>query len=130
MRFARVEDEEAGLGLAPLIDVVLLLLIFFLVTTSFTEPRLGIELPESKSAEAPGRATWQVTLAADGTTLLDGEKIDSSGLEDAFERAADDEAELELRADKSVEHGRVVEVLGLARSQGVTRIGIAVSPAP
>lgn len=128
MRIARPEDEEASLGLAPLIDVVLLLLIFFLVTSSFATPRVPLELPPAQTGEAPGPAGLTVTLSEDGGLRIDDRQASLSELEQALDAVAGPEAELLLRADRQVPHGRVVEVLDLARRHAVEQIGIAVSP--
>jgi len=130
MRFARPEDDDAGIGLAPLIDVVLLLLIFFLVTTSFREPELPLSLPRATTGEAAGPERVVVSLAANGELRVDGRAVDLEALGVYLEeRVGADAAErfaLEIRADQDVRHGRVVEVLDLARRRGVERLGIAV----
>jgi len=130
VRFARAQDEEAGIGLAPLVDVVLLLLIFFLVTTSFREPEIPLSLPRATTGEASGPERVVVSLAENGALRVDGRPVDLEAL-DAYltERAGGDAAggfALEVRADQAVRHGRVVEVLDLARRRGVERLGIAV----
>lgn len=127
MRFARHADEEAGIGLAPLIDVVLLLLIFFLVTTSFREPQLPLSLPRAATGEAGGPERVVVSLGEDGALRVDGRPMDLQGL-DAYlaESLEAGPPALELRADEEVLHGRVVEVLDLARRRGVETLGIAV----
>ncbi len=128
MQFPREEAEEGGLGITPLVDVVLLLLIFFLVTTSFTEPRMALELPEAASGEASTeQPILTVTLGEDGSLRLGDEEVDLSGLATRLaELEVPEEEELELRAGDQVAHGRVVEVLDLARQAGIGRIGISV----
>ena len=129
MKLPAEEIEEAQLGLAPMLDVVLLLLIFFLVTTSFTSPRIGLELPEALTGEIAAVPQLLVTIAEDGALELDGEAIELPALEQriqSFAREADD-PELVVRADDGALHGRVVEVLDLSRAQGITQVGIEVS---
>lgn len=118
--------EEAELGLAPLIDVVLLLLIFFLVTTSFATPRIPLELPGASSGEPPKAAKLSVVLTADGGLFLDEEPVDLETLGVRF-GAAEPDTDLELRADEAVPHGRVVGVLDRARENGIVDIAVAVA---
>jgi biopolymer transport protein ExbD len=135
MRIPRAAaEEEAAMGLTPLVDVVFLLLIFFLVATSFDEPRLAIELPDAETAAAPDtRETVRVELRATGELRVDGRPIPLSALDRVLgERAATAEG-LELRADREVPHGSVVEVLDRARAHDIRQISIAVearAPAP
>jgi len=129
VRFAQAETETAELGLAPLIDVVLLLLIFFLVTTSFATPRIPLELPGAQSAEPPRPTRHTVVLTAAGGLYLDEAPVTLDALGERL--AAPDEGgaerELELRADREVPHGRVVEVLDRARRSGIEAVGVAVA---
>ncbi len=132
MRLAADDLEEAQLGLAPLLDVVLLLLIFFLVTTSFAAPRMDLELPEAQSGEIASPSLVVVTVEAAGGLGLDGEAVTTAELAERFASAADAAAgvtELVVRADTEARHGQVVEVLDLARSHGLTRVGIEVAAA-
>lgn len=130
MRLAAPEVEEAQLGLAPLLDVVLLLLIFFLVTTSFTAPRIGLELPQATTGAVAPASPLVVEIDARGGIHLDGNAVEADALGGrlAQEREADPGVELVLRAAAAVEHGRVVEVLDVARSRGITHVGIEVAP--
>jgi len=128
VRISRGEIEEADLGLAPLIDVVLLLLIFFLVTTSFAAPRIPLELPGAASAEAPRPAELTVVLTAGSGLYLDETPVTLEELDLALDPLAPDTA-LELRADAAVTHGRVIRVLDLAREHGLTELGVAVTDA-
>lgn len=125
MRFHAPPVEESGVGITPLVDVVLLLLIFFIVTTSFSEPRIALELPEAVTgAPEDERERLRVTLESDGALLVDGSASDVAGLAAAL--AAGAVEGLELRADREVPHGRVVEVLDLSRQHGVVDVSIAV----
>lgn len=125
MRFHAPPLEDSGLGITPLVDVVLLLLIFFIVTTSFSEPRIALELPDAVTgAPEDPRERLRVTLRSDGGLLVDGSASDAEGLTAAL--AAGGVDGLELRADREVPHGRVVEVLDLSREHGVADVSIAV----
>jgi biopolymer transport protein ExbD len=123
------EEEEASLGMTPLIDVVLLLLIFYIVTTSFVDREIELQLPESQSSQVPEeKKKFTVELGVDGALALNNERITIDELDSTIgrEAAADNIRAVEIRADRRVVHGRVVEVLGIVKKHGVENVGIAV----
>lgn len=130
---ARVrDDEEAGLSLTPLIDVVLLLLIFYVVTTAFIDREIELKLPESQSSAIPEeRKKLTIELGIGGALALNGEPITIERLDRTIGREARAETirAVEIRADKRVVHGRVIEVLGIVKKHGVDNVGIAVKQA-
>jgi len=125
----RRRSFDARIDIAPLIDVVFLLLIFFLLTTSFVQHRtLGIELPSTRGerTEAPDDAIVLV-LRAEGTLLHDGASLDAEGLNALLEAAAraPRPPPVVLQADREVSHGRVVEVLDRVQRAGLHHLAIA-----
>jgi biopolymer transport protein ExbD len=125
----RERDEEAALGLTPLIDVVLLLLIFYMVTTAFVDREIELQLPESQSSAVPEeKKKFTIELGQRGELALNGELITVEILDRRIgrEARADNIRAVEIRADKNVIHGRVVEVLGVVKKHGVENVGIAV----
>ncbi len=125
------EREAVKPELTPLIDIVFLLLIFFLLTTTFVrekKPTLPIEVPEAASAERAPRG-HQVTfhVARDGRVFLeDRELLDDSVLEAEIERIHRENpaTRVLLRADAEAQHGVVVRVMDLARQAGLSHFGI------
>jgi len=118
------------LDLTPLIDVVFLLLIFFMVSTTFVQDAAGlkIDLPRSENREViEASEDVSVRVGADGTVFVDEEGVTLESLRARLGEAAkkDPETMVVLEADQSVDHGRVVEVLDLARDLGLTRFAIA-----
>ena len=123
------QDEEATLGLTPLIDVVLLLLIFYIVTTAFVDREIELQLPDSQSSAVPDeRKKVRIELGRDGKLALNGELMTIERLDRRIgvQARADQIRSVEIRADKNVIHGRVVEVLGIVKKHGVENVGIAV----
>lgn len=124
------EIEEATLSMTPLIDVVLLLLIFYIVTTSFQDREIELQLPESESSAIPeekkkfvieiGRTAGELALNGELTTI---EAIDRTIEREA---AIDNIRSVEIKADEFVYHGRVIQVLGIVKKHGVEAVGIAV----
>ena len=110
----------------PLIDIIFQLVIFFMVTTNFiTTPGIEVDLPRS-SADTILREDndLKVWVKSDGQVMLDEEPATLSALEQAFSSAAKD-AQVVIKADREVDHGRVVQVMDLARSHGLSRLAIA-----
>ena len=125
-------DEEANLSMTPLIDVVLLLLIFYVVTSSFVDREIQLELPESEASAIPEeKKKFTVEIGQGGALALNGKATTIELLDRTIEiaAAADGIQSVEIRADRNVIHGRVVQVLGIVKKHGVESIGIAVKQA-
>ncbi len=131
MRFDKGEEEEATIQLTSLIDVVFLLLIFFMLTTTFADftRRLDIELPEARAATTKEKQLkYTIELDDNGRIALNGEIVTLAVLDSTLHRdaAAGKVKGAVLRADRSVTHGNVVRVLGIVRDAGIEEVGIAV----
>jgi biopolymer transport protein ExbD len=131
MQFLKEPDEEQGISLTSLIDVIFLLLIFFMVTTTLIDPskRLDLQLPETKAAETdPKRMPVTIEMGAGGEMVLNGEPVTIGALEERLKRlgAAADRKSVLVRADRRLDYGRVVDVLGICRASGFYDVGIAV----
>ena len=142
MSFGRLE-RRAGhqpmseINVTPLVDVMLVLLVIFIIAAPFMADRLALQLPK---AELPGAVTTTeagpfVSLAIDGQGHMqwDGQVVDEASLRQRLLEAAqrDPATELQLRADAGLPYGRVVSLIGMAQSVGLTRIGfVAEAQAP
>lgn len=118
------------LELTPLIDVVFLLLIFFMVSTTFVNEPAGlqVELPRSENRDViPDGTDVSVHLAADGRVFVEEEPVDAEDLRERLKAVAleDPKTMVVLRADEALEHGRVVQIMDLARDLGLTNFAIA-----
>jgi len=115
-----------------LVDVLFILLIFFIATTTFRvasqQPSaVKLALPEAKSAEAVGKQKSnqvRITVTTDGTVYLGPDKISAGKLERALADAKTNNPDiiLELSADKSVSYGIIVGVVDAARVAGIRNI--------
>ncbi|MEW5766739.1 MAG: biopolymer transporter ExbD [bacterium] len=131
MKFKRVKIKEAGLDITPLIDVVFLLLIFFLLSSSFImQPGIKVKLPEATTDDIKTKKDIFVTIARDDTYFLNEESISLAALPDKLRVLAAKEADqlLIIKADREVKHGRVVEVMDIAKKAGIDRLAIATEP--
>ena len=129
MRFKKAKDEEPRLGITPLIDIVFLLLIFFMVTSHFhMASGISIKLPKV-TQRAFNKDNEKITLMIDreGRTYLKGDIIDLKKLATELKDLVVKEGliHLLLEADKDVAHGKVVQVMDLAKRAGVLSIIIA-----
>lgn len=130
MRFVKTREEEPTIGIAPLVDIVFLLLIFFMVTSHFDiASGVKISLPEVAQRMINGEDGNKITLVIDKSseTYLEGEKINLKELRHRLITLINEKGTLYLvlQADKDVSHGKVVEVMDLAKSVGVHSIIIA-----
>lgn len=124
--------EEPDVNLTPLIDVVFLLLIFFMVSTTFNkESELSIELPDA-SGEVSERQKLQVEVSidADGNYAINNERIINSQistLKAAIAKVAGDKRDIPLiiSADGRASHQSVVAAMDAARQLGFSRLTFA-----
>ena len=133
MQFRRSGSPEVQINIAPLVDVVFLLVIFFAVSTTFLENAgLELTLPNSSSSADVPRSQVSIVVTAAGLLYLDGEQVDEQGLsEQLSERLAAMEQKLVvLEADTETPHGKVVRVMDIAREAGATDLNIAAKRSP
>jgi len=130
MRFKKNREEEPRISIAPLIDIVFLLLIFFMVTSQFDiAAGIQVDLPKVSEGLTDDESGETITLAIDKSSRIyfEDESIDILTLRDLLQGALDknNHVNLVLEADKEVEHGEVVQVMDLAHSIGIQSIIIA-----
>ena len=131
MNFKRQNKEELSLNLTPLIDIVFLLLIFFMVSTTFTkENHLAVNLPEADGevAEAPAKMV-EVVIDKHGTYSINGQALISQKLvtlKQAIEKvsAGDKSLPFIITADASTPHEFVVRAMDAAGQLGFSRLSI------
>lgn len=130
-------DDEPEINLTSLIDVVLLLLVFFMVSTSFVrEADLQVELPEaSLQPEDTADPAMEVVVTSEGQYLVnDRELVNSRAatLERALKEKAGDNRDIPLtiRADANTSHQSVVTVMDVAGRLGFVNIHIVTANAP
>jgi biopolymer transport protein ExbD len=129
MRFSRGRGEDIRLGIAPMIDIVFLLLIFFMVTSHFdVASGIRIYLPKAtKRIFDEERNKVNLIVDSSGQVYLEGEQIDMEVLHKRLRDLVEKKelSQLILQADKDVRHGKVVEIMDLAKSAGFRSIIIA-----
>jgi biopolymer transport protein ExbD len=134
MRFRKPEEEDIRLGLAPLIDVVFLLLIFFMLTSHFdVASGVLIRLPKvAQKVHELDEKRITVVIDSEGNPHLEGKRMEMGKLRERFQEIVNREGvvNLILQADENARHGKVVQVMDLAKAAGVRTIIIAARWAP
>ena len=130
MNFRQLRRPEVSINLTPLIDVVFLLLIFFMVSTSFSElTQLVVDLPEAEGIPASADNTLLLVVDVQGNMTLDGEPVpnDASGLSAALRQRLSGNADISvtLSADAMTPHQYVVTAMDVAAQLNITRLTIA-----
>ncbi|RIQ19071.1 biopolymer transporter ExbD [Bordetella avium] len=129
----RQQQDELDLNFIPLIDVLLVMLIFLAATTTFARySQLRVSLPQAQ-AEAQARAHLEVAISQDGHYALNGQLIDSvADMVPALRQAADGQpdAVLVINADAQASHQSVVNVMEAAREAGIVRVNFAAQRSP
>ena len=125
------DDIISGINVTPLVDVTLVLLIVFMVTAKIIVSQgMPMDLPKAASGEEV-QNVFSVELTMDGKTRVDSMAVpgDDSISELARQaKAKNKDVRAVIRADKKVEHGRVIRVLDLLKQAGVAKIAFAVAP--
>lgn len=131
MRFARRQRQEVEVNLTPLIDVVFLLLIFFMVSTTFTkETHLSIDLPEASSqASRASDLQIEITITQNGDYAINGVSLinrEEDTLRSAIEKVSegDNAIPMIISADSATPHQSVVTALDVAGQLGFTQLSI------
>ncbi|MBV1961737.1 MAG: biopolymer transporter ExbD [Immundisolibacteraceae bacterium] len=128
-----IDEGELGIELTPLIDVVFLLLIFFMVSSTFKdEAQLALVLPESTAEAGVIPQAIDVVISADGLYHIDGRAVAAEGavevkintLKQFLKQAAggNEEPAVVIAADRNASHGAVVKLLEAARQLNYLKI--------
>ncbi len=128
MRSNEPAEAETAIDMAPLIDIVFILLIFFMVTTTFVKDmKLDLERPKANSAVAASSKAIRLFIDRNGDTYVDGEAVRlwliQSKLRDLL--SASSNKIVLVVTDEGVPAGRLVEVVDQARLAGAESVGVA-----
>jgi biopolymer transport protein ExbD len=127
-------DDEGGrmitdINVTPLVDIVLVLLIIFMVTTTYiVNPSIKVDLPKAATGSDQTRTSLALTLTKEGTLYLNGERSDDAGVTRYIGTELPKNADLQaiIAADKVVLHGNVVHLIDLVKRAGVRKFAINV----
>ncbi len=125
------DDLITGINVTPLVDITLVLLIIFMVTTTYiVNPSIHVDLPKAATADKTQPSTASVVITRNGDLYLNGKE----STEDALtahcraELAQDKDLQVVVAADRETRHGDVVHVVDVVKAAGVTRFAINTEP--
>jgi len=126
-------EEDPAPNLAPMIDVVLVLTIFFMCATKFSgdERKFDLDLPQAGGAAATDSGRPEVVeVEASGSVRIGGQEvaIESLGARLAAAREAKPDLAVMIRGERAVPHGRMAEIYEACRAAGVAHVAISVQP--
>lgn len=130
MRGKQNRPSSIHIDMTPMVDIMMLLIIFFVMSTTFVavHPGFTVNLPVA-TAEQQRREQVAVLINREGQVAVEGQIISKEEIPVAFRGLEIDGAAIvTIRADKAVSHGQVVEVMDAIRKAGVVTISIAVEP--
>jgi len=124
MQIRERKRKRPLINITSLIDVMFLLLVFFMVSTTFAEhPAIKLELPSASTAEPSRLESLTLTIDKKGRMFLNGEAVNDGELRSLLAAAAGKpDATLVLKADKGVPYGFVIRAMDISRQSGVRRI--------
>jgi biopolymer transport protein ExbD len=132
MRIQRRTLKKARIEIIPMIDTIFFLLVFFMISTlSMAQYRgMPVSLPKAASGQQAPAESAAITIDSQGRLFVDKQPVEKSMLGDLLRQQLAENADLlvVINADDAVEHGRVVEVMDIARGANVARMAIAVKP--
>jgi len=126
-RSLAAEGGDAGeVNLTPMLDVVFIMLIFFIVTTSFIkESGVEIERPESSTASPQPDAQLMVAITAQGAIWVDGQPVDAHRVGNEVAALVSGDGRVVIQADREATTGLLIEVMDRIREAGVEQVAVA-----
>ena len=128
MQFRTTPKRRVIINITSLIDVLFLLLIFFIVSSTFLEqPGMKLDLPKTSRREVLQMEGYTLFIMTDGSMYINEEPVTRDALSERLEEIAPDVEErgLILKADEGVRYGLVVEVMDIAKQSGIMKLVIA-----
>lgn len=128
-----IQNNAPGFQIAPMVDIVFLLLIFFLVTWNFSrsETELDVKVPKAREGKETRRAVGEVIInvKTNGTVVMNRRQMGTTELQDTLQKIASlypDQAVI-LRGDENTDYRHVVEVLDICRRANIWNVAFATS---
>lgn len=119
----------AEINIVPFVDIILVVLIIFMVTTPFImKPSINVNLPKAASGSETPPSQLNITIASDGEALLNGKPATDEEIGEAAAEAATNSPETQaiISADRDVPHGRVVGVIDAVKTAGIKKFAITI----
>ena len=124
----RKPEEEGEINITPMLDIVFIMLIFFIVTTSFVkEPGISPARPFAQTAATKERGNIMIAVSRDDQIWMNKNRVELTGVRQLVEaaRAENPESSVIIVADQSASTGMVIDLMDQVRVAGVTSIALA-----
>jgi biopolymer transport protein ExbD len=131
MQFVEKRKKRVTINITSLVDVLFLLIIFFIVSSTFKEqPGMKLDLPKTESQEAIQMEGYTLFILSDGSMFINEEPVTMDALHERLTAIAPDTEErgLILKAVATTLYGIVVEVMDIAKGCGIEKLVVATSP--
>ena len=129
-RRKRIYPKMHDINVTNLVDVVLVILIVFMISAPLMQSGIEINLPKTKVADATVSDGVVVTIDLKGFTYIDDRLVNLDQFEmkikDAYDQASS--KKVFLRADASVTHGTVIDIMGRIKAAGISEVGLVTKP--
>lgn len=125
MQFHQKKKKQVMINITSLIDVLFLLLIFLMVSSTFLDqPGMKLELPQAESSEVLEKKDYILVISREGHLYLNNTMVDMKELEKKLQEAIPQMKDnaLILKADQDVSHGIVVTVMDTAKKSGIQKL--------
>ena len=128
--FARPKRLTTSIDMAPLIDVVFLLLIFFMLTSSFTLPSLQVKLPTAKGQTDTSPEVILVAVDAQGSFTIQGSPVPLSQFDETIRALSqgNSDRKIHFRGDQKMNYGLFVDLMDRARQIGIVQFNLVHDP--
>lgn len=123
------DEPIADINIVPFVDIILVVLIIFMITTPFiVKPSININLPKAASGEETTPSQLTITVTADGRAILNGKEVVDAEISEFAKSSVASKPDIQaiISADKDVPHGRVITVIDLVKTAGISRFAITI----
>ena len=127
----QAKEEEADINITPMLDIVFIMLIFFIVTTSFVkEPGVDPKRPTAETTEAKPRGNILIGVTPQGQIWMNNRRVELTDIRQLVEDTVTENPESSaiVVADETAPTGTVIDIMDQIRAGGVTSISIAAEP--
>lgn len=121
------EDVISSINITPFVDIILVVLIIFMVTTSYiVQAQIEVNLPKAASGQSEVTSTLTFQVTKDGDYLLDGEMLTLEQIVEAVKRSRVVEPDVRaiIAADKDVEYGKVIDLIDVIKLNGIEKFAL------
>lgn len=131
VRRHQIQHDDTELDMTPMLDIVFIMLIFFIVTTSFVkEAGITVNSPEAETAEQQENANIFIAINRDGDVWIDKRQVDARTVRAIVARlhANNPEGAVVIQADTAAETGQLIYIMDQVRLAGVEHVAVAAEP--